>query len=168
MRLTVTGAARTELGERLGGFVYGTIVVLSVVVAGARDYGHEPGRVAALAAITCVVFWLAHVYAHALGDTVAHEERLSRHRLWTIARREASIVEAAVPPVAALLLGTFGIVAGRTALWLAFVLGLVVLAAQGVVYARVERLAALGTLCVVAANIALGLLLVALKLFLSH
>jgi len=165
---TQTPEQRAAVGERLSGFIYGTIVVLSVIVGGARSSPDDPGFIAKLVAVTTVVFWLAHVYAHALGDTVAHEERLSRHRLWTIARREASIVEAAVPPVAALLLGTFGIVAGRTALWLAFVLGLVVLAAQGVVYARVERLAALGTLCVVAANIALGLLLVALKLFLSH
>jgi archaellum biogenesis protein FlaJ (TadC family) len=168
VRLTVTGAARTELGERLAGFVYGTIVVLSVIVAGARDYGHEPGHIASLVALTCVVFWLAHVYAHALGDTLAHGERIDGKELRKIARREASIIEAAVPPVIALLLGTTGLLREQTALWLAFVLALVVLGAQGVVYARVERLAWLGTVSVVAANVALGLVLVALKLLLTH
>jgi hypothetical protein len=85
-----------------------------------------------------------------------------------MARREASIIEAAVPPVAALLLGTLGVVAKQTALWLAFALGLAVLAAQGVAYARVERLGLAGTCTVIAVNVALGLALVALKLFVSH
>jgi hypothetical protein len=160
--------ARTELGERLGGFVYGTIVVLSVIVGGARDYGHEPGHIAVAAALTCVVFWLAHVYADALGHTVVHEQRLGREEFRAMARREASIIEAAVPPVAALLLGTLGVVAKQTALWLAFALGLAVLAAQGVAYARVERLGLAGTCTVIAVNVALGLALVALKLFVSH
>jgi hypothetical protein len=50
---------RVQLGERLGGFVYGTIVVLAVVVTGAKAYPHEPGHVAALVVMTTVVFWLA-------------------------------------------------------------------------------------------------------------
>jgi hypothetical protein len=162
------GMRMTARGERLGGFIYGTIVVLSVIVGGARDFGHEPGHIAATAAVTCVVFWLAHVYAHTLGEAVAHEERLSRARLAVVARHESSIVEAAIPPIAALLLGAAGVLEADTALWLAFALGLVVLAAQGVVYARVERLGRAASFTVVAANVALGLVLVALKLFVSH
>ena len=168
MRMSFAGAARTELGERLGGVIYGTIVVLSVIVGAGREYGHEPGHVATLVGLTCVVFWLAHVYAHALGDSVTHGVPLSRARLATIARREASIIEAAVPSLTALLLGTMGVLAERSALWLAFGLGLAVLAAQGVVYARVEHLGRWGALTVVGANLALGLALVALKLFVSH
>ena len=168
MRMTLYGAARTTMGDRLAGFIYGTIVVLSVVVGGARNYGHEPGHIAVVVGITCVVFWLAHVYAHALGDAVAHEEPLERGRLLAIARREASILEAAVPPTGALMLGTVHFIDESAALWLAFALGLAVLAAQGIVYARVERLGWLGTLAIIGANVALGLLLVALKLFVSH
>ena len=55
--------ARTAMGHRLGGFIYGTIVALSVIVGGARAYPHEPGHIAVLVAVTCIVFWLAHVYA---------------------------------------------------------------------------------------------------------
>jgi hypothetical protein len=48
------------------------------------------------------------------------------------------------------------------------VLGLVVLGVQGVVFARVERLGLLATATVVVGNLGLGLLLVALKLVLTH
>ena len=51
------------MGERLGGYIYGTIVVLAVLVAGAKAYPTAAGKIAALVAITSVVFWLAHVYA---------------------------------------------------------------------------------------------------------
>jgi hypothetical protein len=167
----LSGAARlgrSAMGERLAGFIYGTIVTLSVIVAGARAYPEHPEHVAALVAITCAVLWIAHVYAHGLGHSVALGEHLSLAELGRIGRREGSIVEAALPPVAALLLGAAGILSPRTAVWLAFVLGLAVLAAEGVVFARVERLGPAGMLLVVAANVGLGLLLVALKLLVGH
>jgi len=160
--------ARTRLGQRLGGFIYGTIIALSVIAAGARAYPDGAGRIAVLVAVTCGVFWIAHVYAHGLGHSVAHQEHLTLAELLTIARREGSIVEAAVLPVAALLLGTIDVISTRAAVWLAFALGLLVLGAQGLVFSRVERLGALATIAVVIANLGLGLILVALKLFLSH
>lgn len=156
------------MGERLGGFIYGTIVVLAVLVAGARAYPHEAGHIAALIAVTSVVFWLAHVYAHSLGQSVATDEHLSMAELRRIARREGSLVEAAIPPLGALMLGAFGLLSTRAAIWLAFGLGLAVLAVQGIVFARVERLGRLGTLGVVTANLGLGVLLVGLKLLVSH
>lgn len=159
---------RSAMGDRLAGFIYGTIVTLSVIVAGARAYPDGPGHVAGLVAATCIIFWIAHVYAHGLGHSAALGEHLSLSELGRIGRREGSIVEAAVPPLGALLLGGVGILAPRTALWLAFALGLVVLGAQGVVYARAERLGGTATLVVVAANLGLGLLLVALKLVVTH
>ena len=155
-------------GERLGGFIYGTIVVLAVIVAGARAYEHDAGHIAGLVAVTVVVFWLAHVYSHALAHAVAHGEHLSRAELQRIAYREASIVEAAVPPLAALMLGALGIFSTAVAVWIAFGLGLVVLCAQGITFARVEHMGRLGTLAVVAANLGLGVVLVGLKLLVTH
>ena len=163
-----TRASRVGRGERLGGFIYGTIVVLAVIVAGARAYEHEAGHIAGLVAVTVLVFWLAHVYSHALAHAVAHGEHLSIEELRHIARREASILEAAVPPLAALLLGAFGILSTKLAVWAAVAAGLVVLCAQGITFARVERLGRLGTLAVVAANLGLGVALVGLKLLVSH
>jgi hypothetical protein len=160
--------ARTAMGHRLGGFIYGTIVALSVIVGGARAYPHGPGHIAVLVAVTCIVFWLAHVYADGIGQSVARNERLSFAELKEVARDEASILEAAVPPIIPLLLGALGVFSERTAVWIAFALGFAVLAAQGLVFARVERYGRLATAAVIAANIGLGGLLVLLKLFVSH
>lgn len=160
------GAA--PLGERLAGFVYGTIVVLSVLVAGARAFPEDATSVLVMVLVTSGVFWLAHVYAHALSHSVVHDERLSLAALRGIARRESALLEAAVPPAAALLLGVFDVVSTGTAGWIAFGLGLVVLAVAGVLFSRFERLGPAATLGVVAANVGLGLLLVALKVLVAH
>jgi hypothetical protein len=160
--------ARSTMGHRLGGFIYGTIVALSVIVGGARAYPHEPGHIAVLVAVTCVTFWLAHVYADGIGRSVARAEHLSFVELREIAHSEASILEAAMPPIVPLLLGSLGVFADRTAVWVAFAVGLVVLAAQGIVFARIESYGRLATAAVVTANLGLGLVLVLLKLFVSH
>ena len=165
------GAARVgqaAMGERLGGFIYGTIVALAVVVAGARAYPHAAGHIAILVGVTSVALWVAHVYAHGLAKSVARDEHLSFAAVRHIARREGSILEAAVPPIAALLLGALGVISTQLAVWAAFGFGLVVLAAQGITVARVEGLGRLGTLAVVAGNVSLGVLLVGLKLVLTH
>lgn len=155
-------------GERLGGFIYGTIVVLSVLVAGSRAYPDDAGRIAVLVVVTSTVFWLAHVYAHGVADSIGREEHISLPDLRRMARREGAIVEATLPPVVALLLGAVGVLSTDAAVWLAFALGLAVLAIEGVVVARVERFGALGTMVMVAANLTLGLALVVLKLVVTH
>ena len=160
--------SRQAFGERLGGFIYGTIVVLSVVIAGARLYPDNPGHVAEFVIVTNVVLWIAHVYAHGLAHSVTHERHLSRSAVAHVAGREASILEAAVPPVAALLLGAAGILSEDVAVWLAIGLGLGVLAVQGVVFARVEGLGWAAATVVVMLNLGLGLLLISLKLAVGH
>ena len=158
----------SAMGVRLGGFVYGTIVVLSVLVAASRAYPHDAGRIAALVAVTSLVFWVAHVYAHGISQSIAGEDRLSLADLREIARHEGSIVEAALPTVVVLLLAMLGVISTQTAVWIAFVLGLFVLFVEGIVVARVERFGPLGTVAIVAANLSLGLALVGLKLVLNH
>jgi hypothetical protein len=160
----VSGAA----GERLEGFIYGTIVALTAVVAGARAYPHDSWHVVVLVGVTSFVFWLAHVYAHGLGQSVASGEHLHLAELGHIARHELAIAEAAVPPLAALVLGAVGVLAPSTSYWLALLLGLGVLTLQGLRFARIERLGTLATLAVVTANISLGLVLIALKLLVTH
>jgi hypothetical protein len=159
---------RAELGERLGGFVYGTIVALSVIVTGLKAFPHDLGRVALLVAVTTIVFFLAHVYAHGIAFSIGHDEHLSLEEFRRIARREASIVEAGVLPAAALLLGGIGLLSSHVATWLAFGLGLVVLGVVGVIFARVERLGPGPSVVAVLANLALGLGLIGLKVFVVH
>ena len=157
----------SEKAERLGGIVYGTIVVLSVIVAGAKAYPDGTTRIAVLVAGTTIVFWLAHAYAHALTHSARTGERLTVAEVRRIGRHEAALIQAGLPAIAALLLGSLDVLDADTAIWLALGLGLAVLAVQGVVFARVERLGPAGTVAVVAVNLALGLLLVALKLLVA-
>ena len=168
LRVDAPRLAREAAGHRLAGLVYGTLVVLAMIVLGAKTYPDEPGMIGVFVVVTTVLLWLAHVYAHGVGQSVSNGERLSLADLRQIARRQASIVQAALPPVAPLLLGALGLVSAGVAIWTAFALGLAVLGAQGVRVARAERLGVLGTLAAVAVNLAFGLVLVGLKLLLTH
>jgi hypothetical protein len=155
-------------GERLAGFIYGTIVVLSVIVASAKAFPHGMGHIAGLVVVTALVLWLAHVYAHSLGHAVGHGEHLSLGEVRHIAWREASIIGAAVPPVAMLVLGELGLFEPRTAIWAALGVGLAVLGVQGLLFARLERLRPPATLAVIAVNVGLGISLIALKVLVAN
>jgi hypothetical protein len=73
-----------------------------------------------------------------------------------------------VAPTAILVLGALGIFKGTTAVWLADGICVLALAVQGLRYALLERLGAVGTLVSVALNLALGLTIVGLKVVVSH
>jgi hypothetical protein len=147
--------------------VYGTIVVMATLAAASgSEIGHS--RIAAIVAGTAVVFWLAHVYAHGLSESLELGQRLSRSELAALARRELGIVYAAILPIGALLLGTAGILRETTSVWLALSMGIATLVVWGARYARLEGLAAGGTAAVIASNVALGLLVIALKAFVVH
>src|SRR5436305_1984438 len=125
MRLTALIAGTRQT---IAGTVYGTIVVLSVVTA-ASTVEQDLWRLAVIAAATVVIYWIAHVYAHGLGESLKVGRRLTAPELAAIARRESSILLAAVLLVAAIVLGAVGLVANRTALWLAVGLGAAALGA---------------------------------------
>ena len=150
-------------GETIAGTVYGTIVVLAALVAGASNTQGRMWHLAAVVATTSVVLWLAHVYAHALAESVSEEQPMRARRLVDVGRREATIVLAAVAPCAAVVLGALDVLKDSTALWLAVWLGVGTLAVQGLRYARIEQLGGLATLAVIGTNLTLGLLIVALK-----
>jgi hypothetical protein len=159
---------RRREGERLGGYIYGEIVVLATIVGGAQAYKHGAGHIAVLVLATTAVFWLAHLYAHALAESISKGQHISWHELRDVAGRESSIIEAAVLPVLMLALGSLGIVSVHLAVWLAFAAGLAILVMEGLAFARAEKLGSVGTTVIVAANLAMGLLLVVLKLAISH
>ena len=145
--------------ETIAGTVYGTIIVLSIVTAGAPAFEHGHWRLIGILAVTVLVFWIAHVYAHIIGESLAEGHRLGRQEILQIAHRELAIPLAAVLPMAAVTLGALGVLHSNTALWLAV---------EGVRFARLERLGTKGTIVSVGINLGLGLTLVALKAALSH
>lgn len=156
------------IGGGIAGTVYGTIVVMAVVAAGSRGDDTNPWRLGALVTATVLVLWVAHVYAHALSDSLAAGRRPGWEDLRRLARREASIPLAAVAPVGALALGALDVVREENAIRLALGIGVATLAVLGVRYARVERLGRIATLVAVTINVTLGLVIAALEAALAH
>ena len=161
---------RLMFGDRrtVSGTVYGTIIVMAVLAAGGRPYVHHLWRLLTLAGVSAVVLWLAHVYAHGLGQSLGEGRRLSAAELASIARREASVVLASIPPLIAIALGALGVLEGRTAVWVALGIGVITLAAQGVRYSRIEKLSPAATAITIGLNLAVGLGLVALEVLIAH
>ena len=165
-----TGLRRLVLGtqESIAGSVYGTIVVLASLTAGQTVSEHDLWRLNAIVAVSVLVLWVAHVYSDGLGESVHAGRRLTATELGHIARREFSIPLAALLPMCALALGALGVFRERTAVWLAVAIGVATLTAQGLRYARLERLSRLATVFTVGLNLALGLAIVALKVAVAH
>jgi hypothetical protein len=164
------GLKRLIWGDRrtVAGTVYGTIIVMSVTAVGWKPYQHSLWRLVTLAGTSSIVLWVAHVYSHGLGESLRLGRRLTFRELGSVARREYSIVLAAVLPVASIGLGAVGLLGARAALWLAFGVGILALGVQGVRYARLERLSATGAAITVCINLLLGLTIVAAEVFIAH
>jgi hypothetical protein len=152
----------------IAGTVYGTIVVMATVTAGSHGKQTDMARLAVVVVVTVLVLWAAHVYSDALAESLERGRRLDRVELTDVARHELSIPAAAVAPVAALVLGAFGVFGEQTALWLAVGIGMATLGVQGWRYAAIEQLDRPGTIAAIAVNLFLGLVLVALKALLVH
>jgi hypothetical protein len=165
-----SGVSRFVIGDRrtVAGTVYGTIIVLAVIAAGAKPYEHQLWRLIVLAGVSTIVLWLAHVYSHGLGESLRLERRLKPAELTAIARREYAIVAAAIPPLAAVALGAVGVLQERTSVWIAFGIGVLGLAVQGMRYAKLERLTRAGAALTVTLNLVVGLGLVALEVAIAH
>jgi hypothetical protein len=153
---------------RIASTVFGTVTAMATVAAYGRAFRHSPWTVEELVLSTAVVLWIAHVYAHSLAESLSEGRPLRVGGVRRLAGRELGILLAVVPPSLALLLGAVGVLDESASIWLALAAGLVALALEGLRYARVERLGLAGTLLVVAANTALGLLVVVLKAEVLH
>ena len=142
-------------------------MALAAMTAGAAEH-LGTAKLAVVVAGTALAIWIAHVYSHALGESIERGQRLNRGELSGIVVREMPILAAAAGPTAILILGAVSRIKESTDIWLAFAVGLAALAAQGVRYARVERLGGLGMATVVVLNLALGGIVVVLKVAVTH
>ena len=153
-------------GENLAGAIYGTILVTSVIAA--ADSSDAIWYSIGIVEVTVLVFWLAHVYAHALAWSLDSNEPFSRRGLRPVARKEWPLLQAAVVPTIALIAGGIGVIRTQTAYWLAIGYGVAALVWWGLLIARKERLSPLATCAVVLANAFFGLAIVLLKEFVNH
>jgi hypothetical protein len=88
-------------------------------------------RIAGIVSASVLILWIAHAYAHALGESMRLGRRLTRAELTTITGRELAIPLASVLPLAMLALGALRLVRDVTAIWLALAIGVATLAVQG-------------------------------------
>jgi hypothetical protein len=154
--------------ERIAGSVYGTIVVLAVLADEADAFEHHLWKLEAIVLASVLILWIAHTYAHGLGESLRLGRRLTGNELRAIISRELAIPLASVLPVAAIAIGALRDVGDVAAVWVAISIGVVTLTIQGVRFAKLERLSFPGTLAAVAVNLSLVLMIVALKVLVSH
>jgi len=155
-----------DQGDNLAGGIYGTILVTSLVAA--ADSSEAIWQSLGIVEVTVIVFWLAHVYAHALAWSLDSNERFSRRGLRPIARQEWPLLQAAIVPTIALLAGAIGLIRAQTAYWLAIGYGVAALVWWGLLFARKERLSRVATCAVVLVNAFFGLAIVLLKELVNH
>jgi len=154
--------------DTIASTVFGTITAMATVTVYGNAFPDSPWTVEELVASTAIVLWIAHLYTHALAESISEDRRLDGSRIWTLATRELGILLAAIPPCIALTLGALGLFDETVSIWLALGLGLGILAVEGVRYARIERLGSAGMLLAVSANVGIGLLVVLLKAEVLH
>src|SRR4051812_50200372 len=103
---------------------------MAALAAGAVEH-LSPDSLIIVVATTSGVIWLAHVYAHTLGESIERGRRLDWAELNSIGRRELPILVAAAIPASVLLLGAFGVISETPDIWLAFGIGFAALAGSG-------------------------------------
>ena len=165
----MTSQTGSKWHERLDatGAVYGSLLAASVVVGQAPlQESVPPVELAIILLATGAVFWLVHVYSRTLGHYVI-DGRFHRHRLAHAMREESPIILAAIPPaVAALVVGAIG--NASAAAWWAFFVAIAGQVIWAIVAAREAGQPPIGVFLAAAVNLGLGLVLVALKVAISH
>lgn len=148
---------------RLANSIYGTVLTIGLITAYSAEESLDAGLIAAAVVVASTVFALAHVqaellaYRYTLGHALTRPE--VKERLW----HGLPMVEACLLPALALVLGGVGVYSDKTAADLAVGVGVAQLAAWGIAIGRREQLGTLRTVGVTGVNVALGLVVVALK-----
>jgi hypothetical protein len=160
---------RLALGEgrEVAATLYGTVIVMATLTDAYASEKH-PLKLALIVLSTSLVIWAAHLHAEGLAGSIAEGRRLTWADTRRVARHELGILLAAAPPALALALGAAGVVHETTAVWLALGLGVATLGAEGVRYARMQRLGLVQALVPIGVNLGLGLVIVALKVAFDH
>ncbi|MFC9291941.1 hypothetical protein [Streptomyces sp. NPDC057052] len=166
------GHAATRAAERRAhadytGGVYGSMLAASVVI-GAGTLGSFPRlELVLLLLLTGLVFWVAHVHAQLFGARLA-QQRLDRRVVLHVCRDEWPIVKAAVPPAAAVAVSPLLDLDTSGTLWLALAVAVAGQVGWSMAAARRAGAAWRQVAGTAAVNLALGLLIVAFKLVLTH
>lgn len=147
-------------GEHVASAVYGSVIAIAVIGAWYAD--PTSGALETLASMlaTLVVFWIAHTYAHVVGQGLPVQARATA-QVGAALRHDWPIVQAGLLPTLALALGAIEAIDERLSMRLAIAAGVVALACISTIMARAAgrtwfaalRLAA--TLVVLGASVAI-------------
>ncbi len=146
------------------GAIYGTILSMAVISASSKDPELAPVAIAGWAVGTALVFFIAHVYASIVAAGVVRPIR-ARGLIREEARSEWPMVQGAMVPAAVMLLSPLGLVSDERVSYLAVWAGVAMLFIAGLVIGRKHSLGWNRSLIIAAINASIGLVIVALKVF---
>jgi hypothetical protein len=167
MREFVERWPRERLAERVTAAAYGTILVLASLAL-LDDENVSSGLGWELVTGVGLATWIAHLYAEVVGDHLRHGLRLD----WPELRRGMvdglPILLAAVAPAIVLGLGRLDVLDPGAALWISVAVGFVQLVGVGVLVGVVVSSSRVPPWRYAAVTALVGLVVVAVKLGLSH
>jgi hypothetical protein len=143
--------------------IYGLILATSVIAVSREYDSSNAGRVGVTVLVTGLVFWLAHVYARVLAESIRLHRMLKRSEVGGVFRHDWPLVEATAPLVLILALGVLDVVPDKATILAATLVALVELAAAGAYAARSSGAGLWGTLVSAAIAVTLGSAVVLLK-----
>ncbi|HXF00045.1 MAG TPA: hypothetical protein VN458_06840 [Solirubrobacterales bacterium] len=143
--------------------IYGQILVTSMVGALSEDSDIDAEYILVSVGATMLVFWLAHVYAAAMGRGLETAQHVSWTELRRLAADEWPLVQATFPTAIVLALGALGAYSTETAVTLAIVVGVVALFGWGLAIGRASGSSWTAALFGAAISAGFGLVVVGLK-----
>jgi hypothetical protein len=158
-------AAHASAARRRSAGIYGTIVASAVLAAGGAHLATLPLAVAVL--VTLLVYWAAEGYAELLGE--AHAGHLPT---WAHVRASLAtiwpMVSASYIPLLSLLVARVLGADTKTAATVALVVAIVLLLVQGWAGGKASQLRGLRLLVVTLIAGAFGVVMILLKLLITH
>lgn len=155
---------RRPFKTNYAGAIYGTILSMAVISTASKDPSIGPIMIAAWATATAVVFWLAHAYSTFVASGYARAGS-ARSAIFAAMRHDWPMVQGSLIPAAAMLLAPLGVVSSDTATFVAVSVGVLVLFLAGIYMGSRQRLSWWRTLAIASTNAVIGLMIVALKIF---
>jgi hypothetical protein len=158
--------ARRLLGDRgLSAAVYGSLLVLTLIVAQARSSMGEPFVTFTLF-VAVGVFWIAEAWSELIAVRLAGPVTMRQGA--RVMAGELPMIGAAILPALALMTRSLGLTTASQAIDLALAVGVAQLFVWGLAVGRALGRGWTVTLLVALADVALGLVIVALKVFVVH
>jgi hypothetical protein len=145
--------------------IYGSLLVVSLVAAQARSDA-VPAFIAATVLIGVGVFWLTEVWTEVIA--IRTHGAITRGQVARAARAEAPMLGAAVIPALLLATSTLGLTTPELATSLALAAGIGQLFVWGLVVGMAMRRGWAAAVLVAVVDCALGLVIVALKVWVLH